>query len=359
MKRLSVLLLCLTIGAASFAQENEHSFLVVPRLEANPYIGGNQTFDLGNSSLYTLFEGELGEHFSYSVMNHWLSSDPGALYANTLRSDDSNWLDWAYLTAYVGNFDISLGKQVIMLGSLEQDDYDYDVCFTQGSTVLNNLHTYNWGLSLGYTNDEENTYLAAQVTTSPFGEYNNSGLFSYSLFWSGEYEFFNPLWSVNVMDCYDNFSPDSKSQIYMFSLGNLFSFDDVEFYIDWVARSYSPKHILTEEMSFIGAIKYYINDQFDVMLKGGWEFNRSGKDVIGYVEEDEFGLPDLSGFVPTSLALMDKDYLFGGLLLNYYPLEDSQDLRLHAALAANNFSNSFSVSLGATYYLDLFDFLQQ
>ena len=60
--------------AASFAQENEHSFLVVPRLEANPYIGGNQTFDMGNTSLYTLFEGELSETFSYSVMNHWLST---------------------------------------------------------------------------------------------------------------------------------------------------------------------------------------------------------------------------------------------------------------------------------------------
>ena len=353
MKKIYFFSLSLLIAAVSFAQENEHSFLVVPRLEANPYIGGNQTFDLGNTSLYTLFEGELGEHFSYSVMNHWLSSDPGALYANTLRSDDANWLDWAYLTAYVGNFDISFGKQGILTGSIEQSDFDYDVCPNLSSTVWNHFFTYNWGLALGFTNDEENTYLAAQVTTSPFGEYNNSGLFTYSLYWSGEYDFFKPMWSVNFLEYDDALGENDKGMVYMLSMGNLFSFDDVDFYLECVARSYSPKNIFKEEMSFIGAVTYDINERFDVMLKGGWEYNRSGRTIIGSIETDEFGMPDLSGFVPTSLALTDKDYLFGGLLLNYYPVEDSQDLRLHAAVATNNFANSFSVSLGASYYFEM------
>lgn len=351
MKRLSVLLLCMVMCAASFAQENEHSFLVVPRLEVNPYVVGNQAVDLGNSSLYTLFEGDLGEHFSYSMMNHWLSEDPAALYANTLRSDDSNWLDWAYITAYVGNFNISAGKQGILIGMLEQDDYDYDVCFNLASTVWNNLHSYNWGLTLGYTNDAEDTYLAAQVTTSPFGEYNNSGLFAYSLFWSGEYEAYCPMWSVNVFEYEDILSANNKSQIYALSLGNLFSFDDFDVAIDWSARSYSPKTILSEEMSLIASLKYYINDKFDVMLKGGCEFNHSGEDVFGYLDEPYF--------VPTSLALMDKNYWFGGMLLNYYPLEDNESLRVHGALAANNYAKGLSVTLGATYYLDLFDLLDR
>lgn len=60
----------------------------------------------------------------------------------------------------------------------------------------------------------------------------------------------------------------------------------------------------------------------------------------------------MSGFLPGSLALMDKDYLFGGLLLNYYPLEDVESLRLHTALATNNHADGLSVSLGLTYYLD-------
>ena len=52
--------------------------------------------------------------------------------------------------------------------------------------------------------------------------------------------------------------------------------------------------------------------------------------------------------------LFDKDYLFGGLLLNYYPLEDVESLRLHTALATNNHANSLTVTIGATYYLQLF-----
>ena len=344
MKKTLVLFSLLLMSVVTFARENEHSLLVVPRLEANPYIGGNQSFDLGNTSLYTLFEGELGESFSYSVMNHWLSAEPLALYQNTLRSDDANWLDWAYITAYFGNFDISAGKQGILTGSVEQDAYDYDVCPNLSSTVWNNFFTYNWGLTLGYTNDEEDTYLAAQVSVSPFGEYNNSGLFAYSLFWSGEYEFFQPLWSANVLEYKDVTNSDAKGQIYMLSLGNRFTFDELEVAFECVARSYDVKSIFNEEISLIGSLSYDINDRFDVMLKGGWESNRSGRGILGG--------PDMSGFLPGSLALMDKDYLFGGLLLNYYPLEDEESLRLHTALATNNHADGLSVSLGLTYYLD-------
>lgn len=346
MKKTFVFFSLFLMTLVAFARENEHSLLVVPRVDANPYIGGNQSFDLGNTSLYTLFEGELGESFSYSVMNHWLSAEPLALYQNTLRSDDANWLDWAYVTAYFGNFDISAGKQGILTGSVEQDAYDYDVCPNLSSTVWNNFFTYNWGLTLGYTNDEENTYLATQVTVSPFGEYNNSGLFAYSLFWSGEYDFFQPLWSANVLEYKDVTNLDAKDRIYMLSLGNRFSFDELELAFECVARSYDAKTIFNEEISLIGSLSYDINQRFDVMLKGGWESNRSGRGILGG--------PDMSGFLPGSLALMDKDYLFGGLLLNYYPLDDVESLRLHTALATNNHANSLSVTIGATYYLQLF-----
>ena len=353
MKRLSVLLLCLVMCAASFAQENEHSFLVVPRLEANPYIGGNQTFDMGNTSLYTLFEGELSETFSYSVMNHWLSAEPAALYQNTFRSDDFNWLDWAYVTADLGKVDLNIGKQAILIGMFEQDDYDYDVCYNLSSTVWNNLQTYNWGLSLGYTSDDEDTRIAAQITASPLGAYLNSGLFAYSLYMSEEFEVYQSILSANVFEYEDPFAGYGKSHIYTLAWGNRFTFDDWEITLDWMGRGYSPRNL--DEESYIASVKYFIDDKFDVMLKGGWERNRSDEDVFGYMDEP--------GFLPTSLAWMKaatgKDYLFGGLLLNYYPLDDEESLRLHGALAANNYAKGLSVTIGATYYLDLFELLDR
>lgn len=353
MKRLSVLLLCLVMCAASFAQENEHSFLVVPRLEANPYIGGNQTFDMGNTSLYTLFEGELSETFSYSVMNHWLSAEPAALYQNTFRSDDLNWLDWAYVTADLGKVDLNIGKQAILIGMFEQDDYDYDVCYNLSSTVWNNLQTYNWGLSLGYISDDEDTRIAAQITASPLCAYLNSGLFAYSLYMSEEFEVYQSILSANVFEYEYPFAGYGKSNIYALAWGHRFTFDDWEITLDWAARGYSLRNL--DEESYIASVKYFIDDKFDVMLKGGWERNRSDEDVFGYMDEP--------GFLPTSLAWMKaatgKDYLFGGLLLNYYPLDDEESLRLHGALAANNYAKGLSVTIGATYYMDLFELLDR
>ena len=54
MKKTFVLFSLFLMTLVAFARENEHSLLLVPRVDANPYIGGNQSFDLGNTSLYTL-----------------------------------------------------------------------------------------------------------------------------------------------------------------------------------------------------------------------------------------------------------------------------------------------------------------
>ncbi len=345
-KRLSILMLCLLAWTFVFSEENETSFLAVSRVDANPYMGNGLSFDWGNTSLYTLFEGGLGECFSYSVANHWLSSDPAPLYANTFRTDDVNWLDWANITAYLGNFDMTAGKQSILLGSWEQDGYDYDACLNLGSSFWNNLQTYTWGLALGYTTPSENTYLSLQMNTSPFGEYNNSGLFSYAFYLNGEYGCYRPIWSLNVME-YEEETYSHKGCIYVIALGNGLSFDALDIAFDWVARSYSLNNIFREEMSMVASATYTFNDGFDLMLKGGWEFNQSGEDVFGYEDEP--------GFVPASLASMGRDYFFAGMQVNYYPLEDSEKLRIHGAVAANNYANSLSFTIGATYFLDLFD----
>ena len=63
---------------------------VIPRLDLSFDDG---QFTLGNSSIYTLFEGNITEHLSFSVENHWagfydVSDIFGAtkeLYQNTLK----------------------------------------------------------------------------------------------------------------------------------------------------------------------------------------------------------------------------------------------------------------------------------
>ena len=47
---------------------------IIPRFEVNPWLGngdGNKSgSSFGNYSLYTLFEGSLSEHFSWTIANH-------------------------------------------------------------------------------------------------------------------------------------------------------------------------------------------------------------------------------------------------------------------------------------------------
>jgi hypothetical protein len=82
MKRLLVLLVATLGYFFAYSQEaSEDSripdFIVTPRFDVNPYApikGGYSGFDFGNSSLYTFLDGSIG-NFSYSMSNHWFSSD--------------------------------------------------------------------------------------------------------------------------------------------------------------------------------------------------------------------------------------------------------------------------------------------
>ena len=49
------------------------------------------------------------------------------------------WLDWAYMTYSFGNFSLSLGKDMVTVGGLEFDDYDFEVhtplCSARGAST--------------------------------------------------------------------------------------------------------------------------------------------------------------------------------------------------------------------------------
>ncbi len=136
---------------------------------------------LGNTSLYTLLEGSISEHFSYSISNHWLSSTPGDLYSNTFHSDNVNWLDWSYLTFNSGKWDISLGKMPILWGTHEFDEYDYNIHLPFASSVWNSMNSYQWGISTAFNFDDVRK-LEVAYTTSPFGErFFTSNLYTFGV----------------------------------------------------------------------------------------------------------------------------------------------------------------------------------
>ncbi len=350
-KTLALLVTALCYFSAS-AQEAEVSgnkmpeLTIIPRIDVNPYIpvgkNGMRGVDFGNSSLYTLLEGSVG-NFSYSMSNHWLSTDPAALYRNSLRTDDSTWLDWLTFTYSTGGFSVTLGKNYTFLGSYELDPMDVEVHYNLSSTFWNNIVSYQWGGSIAYTTPDEASTVALQFSTSPFGERPfASKLFAYSLYWAGEYGCWSPIWSANFMEW------ERGRFVSILALGNRFDAGPVAFEVDYMNRATSVKRFFDQEMLLTAKVAYNHHDRLEVFAKCGYERRHGEEDMFGYGDDWEVD----GTIVPTGLA-RDRDYIFYGAGAHWWPLRGSQDLRLHAVVAANNYARSVSVSVGATYFFNL------
>ncbi|MCQ2143360.1 MAG: hypothetical protein MJY56_04760 [Bacteroidales bacterium] len=331
---------------------------VVARLDTNPVVPlgdyGGYEFDaaefFGNSSLYTLIDGNIGDHFAYSVANHWLSTDPRFLYvrdfdegpskANFFFSDDVNWLDWANVSFLAdgdwGGFEFRVGKDVTAIGSMEIDDYDFDCHYPFTSYFWNSYNVYQWGATAAYTLPDGTNTLAFQFQTSPFGDRSfASKLFNYSLQWRAEYDWATFIYATNFLQY------DVNSYMNVIGLGNEFYMGDFTLRLDWMNRATTVSDFFGQEGQVNGALTYD-GGSFDIGLKGACYYFPGGYDFMYDCETENC-------------------FWMAGLLANWYPIEDSRDLRVHALVGYNTMYNNdyhdgdscLNISLGVTYNLNL------
>ena len=345
MKRLLVvcaasLLPCFLVSAQEADNADRSVELsVIPRLDLNPTFstvkGEGGEFTLGNSSLYSLFEGNLTENLSFSVCNHWLGFDSvhdvfgttKQLYQSTLYSDNTNWLDWAYLTYSLGNFSFTLGKDMVTTGGLEFDDYDFEVHPALVSSFWQNFACYQWGAKIAFTTPSESDAIGFQVTTSPYGERPfQSKLFNYSLEWRGEHGPLETIWSATAVGTEPGeFQP-------VFALGQRLNFERCSVGLDAFSIVGDEEAILRKGITLMPVVTYTLNDKFDLMAKAGYE-----NYALETIEED----------------IVEKR-LWGGLALHWFPLRDSRDLRVHAVAAYDNAFSTVSLTLGVLYNISIF-----
>ena len=158
--------LCCSLVSAQEAEDAGSGAVlsIIPRLDAGmlyDFEGKEASFSFGNTSLYTLFEGNISQNWSFSIANHWVASDGWAggafndaigtptadLYSFHLpfqgvETCDPNFLDWAYLTYSPGDFSFSLGKVVLLFGGWESDEYDFaDFSFKSSDTSVLSIET--------------------------------------------------------------------------------------------------------------------------------------------------------------------------------------------------------------------------
>ena len=335
---IAALLLC-SIAHSQEADDlgNYAEVSIIPRLDVNPLFGAEPEFTLGNSSLYTLFEGSASEHFSWTVVTHWVSwsapadfgEETGALYKGLGYSDTNNLFDFLKADLSFGNWTFSIGKDCITTGGHEYDDWDWEVHPQMASPLWNDLACYQWGGKVAWTTPSEMTTLSLQMTTSPFGERPfSSGLYTYSAQWSGEYDWYSPLWSVSAFGREaPEYSSAPRDYDFLISLGNQFLFGDWTLSLDWTNTS-------------------GLNEDFDGFL-GGNMFHG----CLDFAPSERWDFSLRGNYVLTEGKSLVPNWWNAGAVAHFYPLRDSQDLRLHAFVNYDSLVGNFGICAGILYNL--------
>jgi len=296
--------------------------MIVPRLDADPWYSfpdKKWAIDFGSTSLYTVFDGNIGEYFSFSFSNHWFAfcnsfDDTKDLYRNTWRADVANWVDWANVSLHLGNFALTLGKDYIHLGTFENDTYDFDSHWQINSMLWNCYQVYQWGGSLNWTSNDESTTLMLQVTSDqtmrkPFGSKSLKD-YAYNLFGSYEMD------GVKVMGAFGHYSIG-----WMGSFGAQVELSDA---ITLTGDGYIAQDYFGASAKLDAAL----GEKVDLFVKGG--FDICNCDWVGY-----------------------NNFIYAGLGANWYPLRNSKDLRVHALCAYDGNEKALDFSVGVTYALNL------
>ena len=345
-------------------EESGLTLSIVPRLDGSAMTwkyaeGSDQKFSLGNTMLYTILDGNITDNLSIYACFHLLDKEPGWLYHNTFRSDECSWLDIFSLTYSLGNFDISLGKENLAFGGFEQDPdicYPYlDLC----SSSWHSIQSFLWGGRLGYNLDDDNNVFL-QCVASPMSEYPfQDRLFCTTLGWNGAVGNDETMWSFGVMRTGEEFK--EYSNLWMLSLGDRYTAGDFTATFDINFRAFNPVTLFREEMTSLLELRYSF-PKIDIFAKGGWETCNKDEYFTYFSSTEGLESWNIEGTIVPQYISSNKDYIFGGLGIEYYPFAD-RSLRVHLVGAANNYANNiwsqtnfgpaFSVNAGLTYTFDV------
>ena len=245
-------------------------------------------------------DGQISEHFTYSYRQR----------LNKPNNDISffNATDWINLTYTNRNWSVTAGKQVVGIGGYEYDVAPIDLYIY--SEYWGNIPCFRVGVSGAYTTDDEKDKFVLQFCESPFRDHelnaDNAQMFAYNAVWYGSHGLFSTIWSVNMME----YLPGRF--INYIALGNRFTFGDFQFDIDIMNRAVSTRNFLGKDMSVMSKFTWSPSEQLNVFAIATHDFNHA----------DEVG--DWSVLPGTEITRV-------GAGLEYFPLKNSQDIRLHMA----------------------------
>ena len=239
-------------------------------------------------------DGTINESWSYSYRQRMGKPNADASYFDAV--------DWINLTYTTDNWAFSGGKQVVAVGGYEYDRAPMDFYF--GSEYWYNMACYQWGVSARYAFDtESNDALKLQIAQSSFRGLNPSML-AYNLMWTGTYGIVDILHSVNMQE----YLPGKY--VNFIALGHQFNMGDFKLQLDWMNRA---------DMANFGF------DDFSIMADLSW----SATDKLNVYGKYSFDIND--GNYADYCVLPGTELSRVGAGVEYFPIKESKDVRLHGA----------------------------
>ena len=267
--------------------------------------------------LYLDVNGYISPHFSYSL-NHRICS---TYYGEDISGFDAT--NWLTLTYEIGDFSVTAGKDGLLVGSFEYDAYDLDSYYDMNSMFYNMLDCWQWGVS-GAWYPADGQSVLVQAANSPFS-YGEPNLFAYAAAWRGEWDCYESYWSANLWQF------TKGKYVKALNLGNRFYFGDFTLDLEFMTRAAELKGLFSKDFTAIVAPSYE------------WIWGRAfAKVAFEHVDAE----------LPYELAYNAGGRFVYGAGLEFFPLKEDKDIRIHAAWMTNCWGPA-TLDIGLTWKFDL------
>ncbi len=288
-------------------------------------IDGNTGFR--GKQLNLRLNGNINDSWSYVYRQRMGKPNDNASYFDAV--------DHINLTYTTGAWSFTGGKQTVAVGGYEYDRAPIDFYF--GSEYWYNMACYQWGVNAKYNfGNESNDALTLQVVQSSFRSVNPSML-SYNLLWTGSYGWLDILHSVNMLE----YLPGKF--VNFIALGHQFNMGDMKLQLDWMNRA-DVEHFGFDDFSLMAELSWSASEKLNVFGKATYDVNKDN-------------VADLCVLPGTEVTRV-------GAGVEYFPIEDSQDVRFHAGYSYSwgtntNFDegtlwdNHSFVSVGVTWKMSI------
>jgi hypothetical protein len=286
------------------------------------------------SQLNLRLNGEINDSWSYAYRQRMAKPNTDASYFDAV--------DHINLTYATGKWAFIGGKQTVAVGGYEYDRAPIDFYF--GSEYWYNMACYQWGVNARYTfGTEGNNALNIQLVSSPFanmhivdGSYNPKDMYAYNVLWAGKYGWLDILHSVNVLE----YVPGKY--VGFLALGHQFNMGPVSLQLDWMSRTTIKKVNLIDDYSIMADLSWKSLKSLNVFGKVTYDVNKNN-------------FADYCVLPGTEVTRV-------GAGVEFFPIEDSQDVRLHCGYSyawgknkpSGTVQNDQSFfTIGATWKMDI------